>query len=57
MELDVLMNAIGSVGFPIAMCIYVMVTNNKTINELRQTIADNTKVLDKILEHFRGDDA
>lgn len=56
MELDALMTAIGSIGFPCAMCIYMMVTNNKTIKELRDTIENNTHVMAKILEHVRGGD-
>lgn len=58
MEIEVLTQMISSIGFPIAMCIYMMYSNNKTIKELTTTIADNTSVMNKILEHFReGDDA
>lgn len=56
MEFDVLMSAIGSVGFPIAMCIYMMYSNNKTIKELTDTINSNTTVMQQILEHFRDGD-
>ena len=56
MELEVLMSAIGSVGFPIAMCIYMMYSNNKTIKELTDTINSNTTVMQQILEHFRDGD-
>lgn len=57
MEIEALMQAISSVGFPIAMCIYMVYANNKTIKELTETINHNTSVMDKILEHFREDDA
>lgn len=53
MELDVLMQAIGSIGFPCAICIYTLVMNNKTIKGLSDTIAENTNVMKQILEHFR----
>lgn len=53
MDIEALMQAISSVGFPIAMCIYMIYSNNKTIKELTATIADNTNVMHKILEHFR----
>lgn len=40
---------ISSVGFPIAMCIYMVLYNNKTIEKLSNTIAQNTIVIEKIL--------
>lgn len=57
MEIEVLTQMISSIGFPIAMCIYMMYSNNKTIKELTTTIADNTSVMNKILEHFRVGDS
>lgn len=57
MEIEVLTQMISSIGFPIAMCIYMMYSNNKTIKELTTTIADNTNVMHKILEHFRVGDS
>ena len=56
MEFEVLMSAISSVGFPIAMCIYMIYSNNKTIKELSDTINSNTTVMQQILEHFRDGD-
>lgn len=40
---------ISSVGFPIAMCVYMVLYNNKTIEKLTNSIAQNTIVLEKIL--------
>lgn len=57
MEIDALLQAIGSVGFPIAMCVYMIFANNKTIKELTDTINSNTLVMNKILEHFRDGDS
>lgn len=64
MELAEIMNLIGSVGFPIVMCLVIMYFwNNQytnTMNELKDTIsrltevvADNTKVL-ALLEQRLG---
>ena len=61
-----IINLIGSVGFPIVMCLIIMYFWNnqysKTMQELRETIsrltdvvADNTKAL-ALLEQRLGDD-
>ena len=61
-----IVNLIGSVGFPIVMCLIIMYFWNnqyaKTMQELRETIsrltevvADNTKAL-ALLEQRLGDD-
>lgn len=47
-----IISAIGSVGFPIACCIYMMVSNNKTLQNLTNavhalTAAVNTIIHDK----------
>lgn len=46
--MDEIITLISSVGFPIAMCVYMIFTNNKTIENLRQTIENNTKVMVEI---------
>ncbi len=56
MDLNEILNAISSVGFPIAMCVYMIYGNNKTIKELSDTIDSNTTVMKQILEHFRDGD-
>lgn len=56
MEIEMIVQLIGSLGFPIAMCIYMMYSNNKTIKELTDTINSNTTVMKQILEHFRDGD-
>ena len=54
MELNELLQAISSVGFPIAACIYMMVVNNKTVKE--NTAATNTMVelMKNVLAHLNG---
>ena len=64
MELDEIMNLIGSVGFPIVMCLVIMYfwynqyTNTMkelkdTISRLTDVVADNTKAL-ALLEQRLG---
>ena len=64
MELDEIMNLIGSVGFPIVMCLVIMYFwNNQytntmkelkdTISRLTDVVADNTKAL-ALLEQRLG---
>jgi hypothetical protein len=54
MELNEILQAISSVGFPIAACVYMMVVNNKTIKE--NTAATNTMVelMKNVLAHLNG---
>ena len=51
MELDVttLQTMIGSVGFPIAMCIYMAVANNKTIKQLTNAVNNLTRAVDVLI--------
>ena len=64
MEIDEVMNLIGSVGFPIVMCLVIMYFwNNQytntmkelkdTISRLTDVVADNTKAL-ALLEQRLG---
>lgn len=64
MELDEIMNLIGSVGFPIVMCLVIMYFwNNQytntmkelkdTISRLTEVVTDNTKAL-ALLEQRLG---
>ena len=64
MELDEIMNLLGSVGFPIVMCLVIMYFwNNQytntmkelkdTISRLTEVVADNTKAL-ALLEQRLG---
>lgn len=57
MDFNALIQAIGSVGFPIVACIYMIYTNNKNveshakeIEKLRETVENNTKVMIQISE-------
>lgn len=55
MDFSGITNLISSVGFPIACCIYLIYSNNKTaekhaeeVEKLRQTVENNTKVMLKL---------
>lgn len=49
MEMETIVSLIGSLGFPIVACVYLAHFNNKTLNELKDTLKDNTVVLEKLL--------
>lgn len=40
---------VTSVGFPIAMCLLMYYTNNKTMKDITESLNNNTIVLEKIL--------
>lgn len=55
MDITALTQLIGSLGFPIACCIYLIYSNNKAneahkeeIDKLRQTVENNTHVMIKL---------
>lgn len=55
MDVSTLSQLIGSLGFPIACCIYLIYTNNKTaekhaeeVEKLRETVENNTVAMLKL---------
>lgn len=55
MDVSAITSLISSVGFPIACCIYLIYSNNKTaekhaeeVEKLRVTVDNNTKVMLKL---------
>lgn len=55
MDVNTITTLISSVGFPIACCIYLIYSNNKTtekhaeeVEKLRVTVENNTKVMLKL---------
>lgn len=55
MDTSAITSLISSVGFPIACCIYLIYSNNKTaekhaeeVEKLRETVENNTKVMLKL---------
>ena len=48
MDIATITGAISNVGFPIAMCIYLIYSHKQEISLLAKSIDNNTKALDKI---------
>lgn len=51
-----LINLISSVGFPIAMCTYLTVTVNKTLESVRDSLNQNTSILKELATKMEGDE-
>lgn len=49
-----LVNFISSVGFPIVMCVYLTFTVNKTLEDVRNTLNANTRVIKRIINKIEG---
>lgn len=45
LTIESILTAVSSVGFPICICIYLIIKQNETIDKLRETIENNTKAL------------
>lgn len=56
MDINALTQLIGSVGFPIVMCGYMMLSNNKTLEKLTDVISNNTTMLSRVLERLGLDE-
>lgn len=56
MDLNVIAQFIGQVGFPIAAFCYMAWDRSTMQKELRQSVDNNTKMMAQILEHMREED-
>ena len=54
MEVEVITQLIGSIGFPIAAFIMIFYMMNTTIKEVQTTMSENTKAIIKLLEKLDG---
>ena len=54
MEIETIISAITTVGFPIVMCVWLYITQNKQIVELRKTIENNTLVIQELIIEMRN---
>lgn len=52
MELNEIISAVSTVGFPIAMCILIYYQDNKKIEGLKEAVNNNTTVLKIIMNKF-----
>ena len=62
MDVNTIMTMIGSVGFPIAMCVALLWFINKTLKEynialgeFKDALHKNTSVLETLREYHRGE--
>lgn len=61
MNMDVIMQLVSTVAFPICMCIleawyikYQLDTHNKEVDEFRKALDSNTIILNKLYERLDG---
>lgn len=54
MEVEVITQLIGSIGFPIAAFIMIFYMMNTTLKEVQTTMGENTKAIIKLLEKLDG---
>lgn len=59
-NMDIIIQAISTVGFPIAMCIYLIYSGKRRdekytqcIEDLRKTVENNTIVIQTIKDHLK----
>ncbi len=55
-EVSMIMSAIGSVGFPIVMCLYMIMTFNKTLDKLNDQMLALSTRLDTLLGRIYKDE-
>lgn len=55
MDITEITQLISSVGFPIVACMAMFYMNNKTLTELKDTIQNNTTVMELILQKIGVD--
>lgn len=54
MEVEVITQLIGSIGFPIAAFVMIFYMMNTTLKEVQDTMSENTKAIIKLLEKLDG---
>lgn len=58
MDMDTIMSAVSTVGFPIVCCGVLFYQNNKlteTIGELKETLTENTTMLKILTSRMKGE--
>ena len=53
---ETILSAIGTVGFPIVVCGAMFWLYNKVLNELKTTVAENTKAILMLTARITGGD-
>lgn len=52
MNIETISSLITGVGFPIAMCVYLVWFQNTTMKEMLNTINKNTEAINKMIERI-----
>lgn len=52
MDINGIVTIISTVGFPIAMCVYLVWFQNTTMKEMLNTINKNTEAINKMIERI-----
>lgn len=50
--MEELINLISNVGFPIAVCIYMIVKQTPAINAMKESLDNNTFMMEKIVDRL-----
>lgn len=56
MDAPTITQLISNLGFPIAVCVYMAWDRHEAQKEMKQSLDNNTKALNLILEHMRKED-
>lgn len=56
MDVQTISQLISTVGFPIAVCIYMAWDRHTSQSDMKQALDNNTVALNRILEHMRKED-
>ena len=55
-EMNLIIQAVGSIGFPIVACGYLMTTFKNTMDHVADVLSNNTTLLARILEKLNLDE-
>lgn len=56
MDLNTIVNLVGSVGFPIVCCIVMFKIYREDLEKMREAINNNTQVIQSLIDKLKGDD-
>ena len=55
MDVQAILNAVSTVGFPIVACCGLFWFCNKLIDKITTVISDNTEAINKLIQKLEGD--
>lgn len=61
MEVEAILQAITNIGFPIAVCVYLLYFITQILNKFVEVMNENTRALEALRqefhEHFKGEES